>query len=219
MTWREDDKEQITMERKTKLTTLALGVLLTIGVGQFNVLPSFAQAERPAQVQSADACVLFGADRDSEADVERSQDVSEVEDDMGEQHDIQESGADTEADTENQHEEGHQDEIDAEGEADHEDAAETAAFTGSIALDEAQFDGMTDAEECAMLISLATVTPEAARAAAETETGSVAVKVKIDDENGFLVYEVEMQDGSEVKVDAGNAAILLIEPADAEDAA
>jgi uncharacterized membrane protein YkoI len=202
------------MQRKTKFIVGSLAMLLAVGVGQFGVMTSFAQPEQPAQVETADPCVLFGRDSELEAEMAEQAEVGEVED-GGEADALQES----ETDDANEDDGDYPGETGDEDEAGNEDVEENSALVGSIALDEAQFDAMTDAEECEALISLATVTPETARAAAETETGSVAVKVEIEDENGFLVYEVEMEDGSEVTVDAGNATILLIEPTEAEDAA
>lgn len=211
------------MQRKTKFKGVPLAMLLAVGVGQFGVLTAFAQSDQPAQVETVDACVVFGIDSELEAEKAEHLDAEvEATPEAGEAEDGSEADAPYESekdDDANEDEDDHQDEADDDNDAGDEDADETPAFVGSIALDEAQFEAMTDAEECATLISLATATPEAARAAAETETGSVAVKVEIDDEYGFLVYEVEMEDGSEVTVDAGNATILLIEPADGEDAA
>lgn len=93
------------------------------------------------------------------------------------------------------------------------DQVQDPSYTGSITVDEAVLDSMTEAEQCAVLVAQATITPEEAQAAAETESGGVVVKVELDNENGFLVYSVEMQDGSDVKVDAGNGSILIVEPA------
>lgn len=82
-------------------------------------------------------------------------------------------------------------------------------YTGSITVDEAAFAGMSAADRCAALSTLAKIMPEAAQTAAGVE-GTV-VKVELDDENGFLVYSVELSDGRDVKVDAGSGSILHIE--------
>jgi uncharacterized membrane protein YkoI len=53
------------------------------------------------------------------------------------------------------------------------------------------------------------VTSDEARAAAETgNPGTKALEVELEDENGTLVYEVELDNGLEVMVDAANGNIL-----------
>jgi hypothetical protein len=65
-----------------------------------------------------------------------------------------------------------------------------------------------------------TITPEQAKAAAlAANPGATAVEVDLDRENGAQVYEVKLDNGLEMKVDAGNGAILSIEQEDADEAA
>ncbi|WP_308195101.1 PepSY domain-containing protein [Microbacterium profundi] len=65
------------------------------------------------------------------------------------------------------------------------------------------------------LQSLATVTPEEATAAALAAVPGTAGDATLEDENGYVVYEVQVTaaDGSviEVKVDAGDASVLAQE--------
>lgn len=68
--------------------------------------------------------------------------------------------------------------------------------------------------------SPATITPEQAEAAAlEANPGAAVVEVGLEDENGTQVYEVELDNGLEVIVDASDGAILSSEQEDdSEDA-
>lgn len=84
---------------------------------------------------------------------------------------------------------------------------------GSVEAPEREFE--SDARESRELRSLAEVTiPSAAQAARETQPGQVT-KVEVEDEEGYVVYEVELagDDGAyyEMKVDAGNGDILKSE--------
>lgn len=88
---------------------------------------------------------------------------------------------------------------------------------GSITVPE-QAGEQDEAAEQQALAGLATVTPdEAARAATAAEPGT-AGPAELGDEDGSLVYEVVVTraDGSavEVKIDAGNAAVLATEAED-----
>jgi hypothetical protein len=65
-----------------------------------------------------------------------------------------------------------------------------------------------------------TITADQAKAAAlAANPGTTATKVELDDENGCLVYSVELSNGLDVKVDAGNGDILSTEQADADEVA
>jgi uncharacterized membrane protein YkoI len=69
-----------------------------------------------------------------------------------------------------------------------------------------------EAEESKSLQSLATTTPEQATAAALAAVPGTAGAVELDNENGYVVYSVEVTaaDGNsvDVKVDAGNGNVL-----------
>lgn len=81
---------------------------------------------------------------------------------------------------------------------------------------------MSDAEEAAALEGLATITPEDATAAALAAVPGTAGAAELEDEDGFVVYEVEVTaaDGTvtEVIVDAGDGSVLAQEAEDADDA-
>jgi hypothetical protein len=62
------------------------------------------------------------------------------------------------------------------------------------------------------LSSLAKITADSAKAVAlQTNPGTTITKVELDNENGCLVYSVELSNGLDVKVDAGNGALLHVE--------
>ncbi|GMQ98123.1 MAG: PepSY domain-containing protein [Acidimicrobiia bacterium] len=73
-------------------------------------------------------------------------------------------------------------------------------------------EGSNEADEGKSLESLATVTPEQAREAALTAVSGTVGEVELENENGAVIYSVEITDASgsrfEVKIDAGNATVL-----------
>jgi uncharacterized membrane protein YkoI len=88
-------------------------------------------------------------------------------------------------------------------------------YSGSIAVDQAQQEGMSEAHEAAALQGMATITAEEAKSAAvAANAGAAAVRVELDNENGVLVYSVKMSNGLDVKVDAGNGQVLHVEQDD-----
>jgi len=85
-------------------------------------------------------------------------------------------------------------------------------YTGSITVDESQYEGMSEADEAAALQAKATISAADAEAAAlAANSGTTVVKTELDNENGVLVYSVELSNGMDVKVDAGNGKILHTE--------
>jgi len=99
-------------------------------------------------------------------------------------------------------------------EASPDDQVQSPSYAGSIAVDQARYEGVSEADEAAALQGMATVSADQAKAAAEAANpGTKAIKVELDNENGVLVYSVELDNGLDVKVDAGNGAILHTEPA------
>jgi uncharacterized membrane protein YkoI len=82
-------------------------------------------------------------------------------------------------------------------------------YTGSIKAPE----NATDEQ----LAALATISSDQAKASAlkdPTVAGGTVISVSLDNENGYLVYSVEIVKGStsyDVKVDAGTGSILFID--------
>ncbi len=86
------------------------------------------------------------------------------------------------------------------------------SYTGSITVDQKAMEGMSEADEAAALQSKAKITAKDAEAAAlAANPGTTVVKTELDNENGVLVYSVELSNGLDVKVDAGNGKILHTE--------
>ena len=83
-------------------------------------------------------------------------------------------------------------------------------YTGSITVTEsATGANLSETAEAAALASQAKITADQANAAAvAANPGATVEKTDLGDENGSLIYSVELSNGSEVKVDAGNAKIL-----------
>lgn len=85
------------------------------------------------------------------------------------------------------------------------------AGAATIAVDESTLPE-DEAAEASALAGLATVSQADAEAAAlATVTGEV-VQAELDNENGFVVWSIEVRDSAgtihDVKIDAGNAAVL-----------
>ena len=85
------------------------------------------------------------------------------------------------------------------------------AYTGSVQAP-AGDENVTEAEEAGQLEGLATITAEEATAAAAKSVPGDVAEVELDNENGSVVYSVEITDADgrdiDVKVDAGNGNIL-----------
>jgi uncharacterized membrane protein YkoI len=96
---------------------------------------------------------------------------------------------------------------------------QSPSYIGSLAADDASYEGMNEADEAAALAGIAKISEEKAKdAASSAYPNATVVKVELDNENGVVVYSVELSDGSDVKVDAGNAEVLHTEAAgQAED--
>ena len=96
------------------------------------------------------------------------------------------------------------------------DNVQEPRFNGSVSVDERQDDDLNKTEEAAALASLATITADQASATARAQVPGDIQKVELDNENGSLVYSVEIG-GKDVKVDAGTGAVLHIESDGPED--
>ena len=96
------------------------------------------------------------------------------------------------------------------------DRVQDPSYNGSITVDEAAIDNLTGTAQCDALSKLATITPDQAKAAVE-QTGGVVTSIELDNENGILIYSVQLSDGSDVKVDAGSGSILNTQPAGSDN--
>lgn len=95
--------------------------------------------------------------------------------------------------------------------------AQQPAFTGSIPLPQ---DNQSEAAEAAAYTKMAKVTLGQAVTAAQSSLGDSTApsSAQLDDENGFLVWEVVIGRQA-VKVDAGDGKVLLTEKVGAEEMA
>lgn len=88
------------------------------------------------------------------------------------------------------------------------------AITGTIRLP-AGIDDLNDQAETQALLDLATISPAQAQQAATQGQAGTASAAFVDEEDGFVVYEVYVTDGqgmvTEVTVDAGNGQVLARE--------
>lgn len=99
------------------------------------------------------------------------------------------------------------------------DGDQDPMLNGSIQVPDDE--SLSEADEAKALEGLATISPSAAEAAATSAVpGGTAESVELGNENGSVVYEVEVTDASgqeiEVKVDAGNGDVLAQETGDSE---
>lgn len=85
------------------------------------------------------------------------------------------------------------------------------AGAATIAVDESTMP-QDEAAEAAALASLATISQADAEAAALATVSGEIVQAELDNENGFVVWSIEVRDAAgtvhDVKIDAGNAAVL-----------
>jgi uncharacterized membrane protein YkoI len=94
------------------------------------------------------------------------------------------------------------------------------AYVGSLKVDETPLQTLPDAGRCNALKTMAKVTVEAAQAAAlKANAGSTIDTIELDVENGYLVYSVQLKDGRDVKVDAGNGSVLATQAPDLTEGA
>jgi len=168
-----------------RFIALAAIALLVVGAMGAISLKAFAQTanQRAAQSQEIE-------------DQATGPDTDNVEEQVGEQvEDGQPDGAEMP-------------ESEAPGAPD--DSVQDPSYTGSVAVDQAQTEGMSEADESATLQGKATISAADAEAAAlAANPGATGVKTELDNENGALVYSVELSNGADVKVDAGNGSILF----------
>ena len=93
--------------------------------------------------------------------------------------------------------------------------------TSSNAVPESDSDGeknddVEDKQASSRLQSLAKITPQQARSAAEAAKGGTANSVKLENEDGNVVYSVAIGQ-EEISVDASNGKILQIQSLKGED--
>lgn len=165
-----------------RFIALAAIALLVVGaMGAIN-LKTFAQTANPPATQAQDV-----------EDPTIGPDTDNVEEQVGEQV-----------------EDGTLDSAETPGAEDTGPDEQTPSYASSISVDQTATEGMDEAAEAAALQDQATISAADAEAAAlAANPGTTVVKTELDNENGALVYSVELSNGADVKVDAGNGSILF----------
>jgi uncharacterized membrane protein YkoI len=188
-----------------RFIALAALALLVVGAMGTISLKAFAQTANSPAAQAPDV-----------EDPSTGPDTDNIEEQVGEQVEDGLPDAAEASDTDNveeqvgeQVEDGLPDAAEASGAEDTGPDEQMPSYTGSIAVDQAATEGMSEADESADLQGKATISAADAEAAAlAANPGTTVVKTELDNENGALVYSVELSNGADVKVDAGNGAIL-----------
>lgn len=86
------------------------------------------------------------------------------------------------------------------------------SYASSLTVDQASTQDMSEADEASALQGKAAISAAEAEASVlNANPGTTVVKTELDNENGALVYSVELSNGADVKVDAGNGNILYID--------
>ncbi len=178
-----------------RFVALALVALLAIGAMGLISTRSSAKATGTQTQATQVAPVDPAAGAQGQEEAANSPDTDDIQEEVGEQV-----------------EDGFPDAAEASGAEDAGPDDQTPVYAGSIAVDQAATNGLSEAEETAALSGQATITSDEAQAAAlAANPGATVVEVELDNENGALVYSVELSTGVDVKVDAGNGAILHTE--------
>lgn len=108
-----------------------------------------------------------------------------------------------------------------EGSGKENDADENPSYTGSVTVPEQAGDSeQNETDESKALEPLAKITADQARDAALAAVPGTATKVTLENENGSVVYAVEVKTAKgsvDVKVDAGTGKVLHQEAGDGEE--
>jgi len=171
--------------KNRRIATLALAALLTLGVGGGIAMKSLAQGVTPP------AAVQAGVAQDQEQAV-NAPDTDTVEEQVGDQNEAEDAVGAADTDT-----------------VEEQVGDQNAPDNGQEAA-EAEEANSADGQD-AVPTGTPAITAEAAQAAAEAHLNAgTASQVELDDENGQLVYSVQIG-ASDVKVDAMTGTVLGVE--------
>ena len=199
---------------------VALAMIALLAIGAIGLISTRSFAKAPAaQVQQVQAPDVEDPSEGPDTDDIQEQVDEQVEDGLSDASEAVD-GADTDDVQEQVGEQVEDGQPDAAEASDAEDTGpdeQAPSYAGSIPVDQTATEGLSEADEAAALAGQTTITSDEAQAAAlAASPGATVVKVELDNENGTLVYSVELNNGSEVKVDAGNGAILYTESGENE---
>ena len=177
------------MKKLLTIPRIAAIVAVVVLLGGLSAGSIFAQSSDVGSPTQATVQSIQDDDQD-EAKVEEA-DMDDVEEEVGEQI---------------------EDDMDDEKEDSNDVDEQQPIYAGTITVDESQSEGMSETEETSALQAKATISAADAEATAlAANPNSNVVETELDNENGVLVYSVELDNGTEVKIDAGNGQILHTE--------
>jgi uncharacterized membrane protein YkoI len=181
--------------RNRRILNLAVLMMLLLAAIGFTQAGAFAQGDQPPATPQAQPQGV--------AEMQSGEQIEDgLPDDRPEQEGVEVPGAESDEATS------------AESAADAGPDEQVPGYAGSISVSPAQTDGMTESEEASALQSMAKASAsEAETAVLAAHPGASVNATELDNENGVLVYSVELSDGRDVKVDAGTGQILHTEQA------
>lgn len=198
---------------------VALAVIALLVVGGMGAISAqaFAKGNAAPAAQTTVQAQDCSQDQADGAEAQDAADTDNVDLQCGDQNAPDGQEAATDVDTDNveeqvgeQVEDGQPDSAEAPGAEDAGSNEQVPSYTGGITVDQAATEGMSEADESAALQDQATISAADAEAAAlAANPGTTVVKTELDNENGALVYSVELSNGADVKVDASNGSILF----------
>lgn len=200
-----------------RFVALAVIALLVVGAMGAISAKTFAKVNAAPAAQTTIQAQDCSQDQADGAEAQDAADTDNMELQCGDQNALDGQEAATDVDTDNveeqageQVEDGQPDTAEAPGAEDAGRDEKAPSYTGSITVDQAATEGMSEADETATLQSQAIISAADAEAVAlAANPGATVVKTELDNENGVLVYSVEMSNGVDVKVDAGTGSILF----------
>jgi uncharacterized membrane protein YkoI len=198
-----------------RLVGLAVIALLVVGVISVISLKVFAKGNPApvAQVTQPPDCSQNQANDTTEANV--ISDTDKIDLQCGDQSTSDSPGGANDVYTDTTKlQEGDQNSQDGQANGIYTDTAQVQE--GDQNAPEVQDEGKGDTEGTADVVTATLGTPaitanQAQAAALAANPGTTAVKTELDDENGKLIYSVELNNGLDVKVDAMTGAILSSE--------
>ncbi len=208
-----------------KIKRWTVGVLLLVGLLVGGLLGGFVLAGQPGRAvaapsaQSSDQC----DEDDDGAEVEDEEDAADVEEEVKcgpqDESEADEDSASSEADCANQDDDSAEvadtedaDNVEEEAECSPQDENEADEANESQEIEDGYDAADTSDEVAPTNIS---VTADQAQAIVEKANPNAAtVAVEFDRENGKDIWEVELDNGLDVKVNAANGQILLTETRD-----